>query len=114
MADVEKGLNPADFVMQPPTQNVDGTAIDGDLTYKIYRLGDENDLSTAIEYLTLPPSLNQEADGTYIIQLPQFVAGRHVIAMTASDIDGDESALSNTLGFTRTAVGVPPEAPSLS
>ena len=114
MADIEKGLNPAEFKFWAPTQNVDGTPVDGPLTYKVYRFGDEADPGTAQEYITLPPDLNQDVDGAYIVPLPQFVAGRHVIALTASDIDGDESALSNTLGFTKTAVGVPPSPPVLS
>ena len=112
MADIEKGLNPADFVFRAPTQNVDGSPIDGTLTYTIYRLSDENDPASAQPYLVLPPSLNQRQDGAYVVQLPDFVAGRHVIALTASDLDGDESALSNTLGFTQTAVGVAPSPPA--
>ena len=112
MADIEKGNNPPELVFQAPTTNVDGSPIDGELTYTIYRLADENDPSSAQEYLVLPPNLNQRQDGAYVLQFPGFVAGRHVIAMTATDIDGDESALSNTLGFTRTAVGVPPNPPA--
>jgi len=113
MADIEKGINPSDFSFTAPTANVDGSPIDGPLTYTVYRYGDENDPGSAQEYISLPPGLVPEASGDYVVQLPAFVAGRHVISLTATDIDGDESALSNTLGFTKTAVGVPPSPPVL-
>lgn len=108
MADIEKGKNPANFKFQAPTQNVDGSPITQSLLYKVYRV-DEDGLNP-VEFLTLPASLNQDVDGNYIVQIENFPEGRSVIAMTATDEDGDESGLSNTLGF---SIAVAPRPPLL-
>ena len=60
--------------------------------------------------MQLPPSLNQDVDGNYIVPIENFVEGRWVIALTATDVQGDESGLSNTLGF---SIAVAPKAPLL-
>lgn len=113
MADLEKGLNPPELVFQAPTTNEDGSPIVGDLSYMLYRADDEASLvrDPANQYLTLPANLNQRADGAYVLQFPHFAPGRHVIALTAIDIDGDESRLSNTMGFERSSPGVQPSPP---
>ena len=57
-------------------------------------------------FMALPGQLN--VDGLYEAPLPDFPEGRHVIALTAVDVEGDESELSNTVGF---RIGVAPLAP---
>ena len=37
MADIEKGKNPENLRWQAPTENVDGSAISGPLSYNLYR-----------------------------------------------------------------------------
>lgn len=108
MADVEKGRNPANFSFQAPAENVDGSAISGPLLYKLYRKDSDAEAFPSIEYLALAPSLNP--DGTYTAPIENFVEGRHVIALTATDAEGDESAYSNTLGF---SINVAPNPPLL-
>ena len=108
MADIEKGVNPTSFSWQAPTENVDGSAINGPLNYNLYRSGTEVvDPDTDFFYVVVG-TLQQ--DGSYEAPLDQFPEGRHVIALTAVDADGDESALSNTLGF---RIGIAPNAPTL-
>lgn len=109
MADIEKGTNPAEpLVWQAPTENTDGTPVKGPLTYNLYRAGTEAALVKSPEtlFMALPGQLN--VDGRYEAPLPDFPEGRHVIALTAVDIEGDESELSNTVGF---RIGVAPLAP---
>jgi len=110
MASVEKGVNPESISWQAPTQNTDGSPVKGPLTYNLYRADNEADLvrDPANYFLALPGSLNP--DGNYEAALPDFPEGRHVIALTAVDIDGDESELSNDLGF---RIGIAPNAPVL-
>lgn len=108
MADIEKGKNPQNFKFQAPTENVDGSPISGPLVYKVYRADNETD--PLVEYLTLPSSLNQDVDGNYVVPVEDFSEGRHVIALTATDAEGDESGFSNTLGF---SIAVAPKAPTI-
>ena len=110
MADIEKGLNPAEYSFQAPTENVDGSPVSGPLTYNVYRKELESD-PFGDPYLTLPPGL-VEVDGRYTVQIDNFVPGRHVIALTATDIDLEESDFSNTLGF-RITDGIAPQPPLL-
>jgi hypothetical protein len=113
LADVEKGLNPEDFGWAAPTKNVDGSDITSLLNYNVYRADDEASLSTALgPFYTVVGTL--QTDGTYRAPLDQFPGGRHVIALTAVDAEGDESSFSNTLGFEVSEVGVPPSPPVLS
>ena len=106
MADIEKGKNPQNFKFVAPTENVDGSPISSGLVYKVYReVGSDFE-----EFVTLPPSLNQDVDGNYIVPVENFPEGRSVIAMTATDGDGDESGFSNTVGF---SIAVAPKAPIL-
>ncbi len=109
MADIEKGNNPADYSFQAPTENVDGTPVTGPLTYSVYRKSADGDSFGTIPYLALPPSLVEVA-GRYTVPIENFVEGRHIIALTATDADGDESAFSNTLGF---SINVAPNPPLL-
>ena len=108
MADIEKGKNPANFKFQAPTENVDGSPVDGPLTYTVYQTDEDGTNPQAV--MQLPPSLNQDVDGNYIVPIENFVEGRWVIALTATDVQGDESGLSNTLGF---SIAVAPKAPLL-
>lgn len=109
MADIDKGVNPtAPLVWEAPTQNVDGSPVKGPLTYNLYRADTEAALVKSPDtlFMALPGQLNP--DGRYEAPLPLFPEGEHVIALTAVDTDGDESALSNTLGF---RIGIAPKAP---
>lgn len=106
MADIEKGKNPENLRWQAPTQNVDGSAISGPLNYNLYR---KDPADTDYEfYFVIVGTL--QADGTYQAPLDGFVEGSHEIVLTAVDAEGDESAYSNSVGFT---IGVAPEAPIL-
>lgn len=108
MASVEKGKNPLNFRFQPPTENVDGSPVNGPLLYKVYRVDEDGNNPT--EYIALPASLNADVDGNYTVPIENFVEGRWVIALTATDTQGDESGLSNTLGF---SIAVAPKPPLL-
>jgi hypothetical protein len=113
MADVEKGVNPQDFGWAAPTKNVDGSDIVGALNYNVYRANDAASLDVALgPFYTVVGTL--QTDGTYRAPLDQFPGGRHVIALTAVDTDGDESSFSNSLGFEVSEVGVAPNPPLLS
>lgn len=107
MADIEKGKNPENFKFQAPTTNVDGSAIVGDLIYKVYA---EDYAGAFVELLVLPPSLNKDVDGNYIVPLEYFREGSWVIALTATDSEGDESGFSNTMSF---SIAVAPRPPLL-
>lgn len=114
MADIERGTNPESFRFRAPVSDTEGNPVNGPLTYNLYR----GDSDTAVDleqevYLVLPPDIavveEDPVNGDiYEVPLPDFVEGRHVIALTAVDADGDESVKSNTLGF---RIGVAPEAP---
>ena len=109
MADIEKGTNPEEnLTWQAPIENTDGSPVKGPLTYNLYRADDEASLvrSPTALFMALPGQLN--VDGLYEAPLPDFPEGRHVIALTAVDVQGDESELSNTVGF---RIGVAPLAP---
>lgn len=106
MADIEKGKNPTNFKFQAPTKNVDGSPVSGPLTYIVYQT--DEDGNNPIQYVALPPSLNQDVDGNYIVPIENFAEGRWVIALTATDSEGDESGLSNTLGFSIAVAPLPP------
>lgn len=106
MADIDKGKNPANFKFQAPTENVDGSPVSAPLTYKVYRAA--NSVDPLEEFLVLPASLNQDVDGNYVVPIEDFSEGSHVIALTATDAEGDESGFSNTLGF---SIAVAPKAP---
>jgi len=110
MADIEKGTNPGDFGWQAPTQNVDGSPIVGSLNYNLYRSSTDVVSTDNGPFYVVVGTL--QADGSYRAPLDQFPEGRNVIALTAVDEGGDESALSNTLGF-NISDGVEPEAPLL-
>lgn len=107
MADIEKGTNPETFSWQAPTQNTDGSAIDGPLNYNLYRGDDETSIGSE-PYFVVVGELQSE--GVYRAPIEGFPEGRHVIALTAVDAGGDESALSNTLGF---SIALIPQAPVL-
>ena len=109
MADIEKGKNPANFKFEAPTENVDGSPITQALTYRVYRKDDDAG-EFADVFLALPSSLNQDVDGKYVVPIESFPEGRSVIALTATDEDGDESGYSNTVGF---SIAVAPRAPVL-
>lgn len=109
MADLDWGVNPdKPLKWQAPTENVDGTPVKGPLTYNLYRAETDAALVKSEEtlFMSLPGTLNP--DGYFEAPLPNFPEGDHVIALTAIDIDGDESALSNTVGF---RIGIAPRAP---
>ena len=110
MADLERGLNPPSVFFRAPTENVDGTPVSGPLTYTVYRKAADVDVFTD-PYLVLPPTL-QEVDGVYEAQLSDFPPGRHIIGLTATDVDLEESTMSLTMGF-RITDGVPPNPPEL-
>ena len=110
MAAIEKGINPANFKFRAPTENVDGSPVTQSLTYAVYTY-DENE-QNPVRYLDLPPTLNQDVDGAYVVPIEDFPVGRTVIALTATDEDGEESAFSQTLGF-RLTDGVAPNPPLL-
>ena len=108
MADIEKGVNPVDFRWTAPTENEDGSPINGPLNYNMYRSAIEVINPETDFFYVVVGTL--QTDGSYQAPLDQFPEGRHVIALTAVDADGDESGLSNTLGF---RVGIAPNAPTL-
>jgi len=109
MADIERGTNPESFRWQAPTKNTDGSAIEGALNYNLYRGDDEAAVLAADEaYFVVVGELQTE--GVYQAPIEGFPEGRHVIALTAVDAGGDESAKSNTLGFT---IALIPNAPVL-
>lgn len=110
MADIEKGINPENFRFQAPTENVDGSPITQALTYSVYTY-DELETNPTL-FLQLPSTLNQDVDGLYVVPIEDFPVGRSVVALTATDEDGEESDFSNTLGF-RITDGVAPNAPLL-
>jgi len=108
MADIEKGVNPTSFSWQAPTENVDGSPVNGPLNYNLYRSSTEVVNPDTDFFYVVVGTLQTE--GVYSAPLDQFPEGRHVIALTAVDADGDESALSNTLGF---RIGIAPNPPLL-
>ena len=110
MADVEKGKNPTDFSWTAPTENVDGSPVNGPLNYNLYR-SDSEAITKSDFFYVVVGTLQQ--DGTYRAPLDQFPEGRNVIVLTAVDADGDESAFSNSLGFSVTD-GLVPRPPVLS
>jgi len=106
MADIEKGKNPDNLRWQAPTENIDGSPISGPLSYNLYRKDpSEQDYSF---FFVIVGAL--QADGTYEAPLENFPEGSHEIVLTAVDAEGDESAYSNSVGFT---IGVAPNAPVL-
>lgn len=110
MASVEIGINPSAFTFEAPTENTDGSAVKGPLSYNVYRSDTEViDIANGA-FFVLVASLNP--DGTYTAPLDLFPEGRTVFALTATDIEGDESDLSNTMGFSITD-GIAPKAPVL-
>ena len=109
MADLDWGVNPTqNLKWRAPTENVDGTPVKGPLTYNLYRADTVAAFVKSPDtfFLTIPGQLN--TDGFYEAPLPDFPEGDHVVALTAVDTDGDESALSNTVGF---RIGIAPKAP---
>jgi len=106
MADIDKGKNPENIRWQAPTENVDGSAISGPLSYNLYRK-DPADAEYTLYFVIVG---NLQADGTYVAPVENFTEGSHEIVLTAVDSEGDESAFSNSLGFT---IGVAPKAPIL-
>ena len=112
MADIDKGLNPENFSWVPPTSNVDGSPISGPLSYRVYR-GDSDDMLAArpISFYIVVGALQE--DGTYVAPLSEFPPGKHVIALTAIDAEGDESAFSNTMAFS-ISDKVPPRPPVIT
>lgn len=106
MADIEKGTNPGTFSWRAPTENVDGTPIDGQLNYRLYRRSDEQPHTPDDFFYVVVGAL--QPDGWYEAPLDQMPEGRNVIALTAVDEDGDESGFSNTLGFTVSTAPNPP------
>ena len=110
MADIERGINPENFKFFAPTENVDGTPVTQNLTYAVY-IYDENETNPT-RFLDLPSTLNTDVDGAFIVPIEDFPVGRTVLALTATDEDGDESAFSQTLGF-RISDGVAPNPPVL-
>ena len=111
MADLERGANPPDFSFFAPTEDVDGGPVDGPLTYNVYRKGSDTEAFPATAYVQLPPTLVLE-NGAYVVPVEGFVDGRHIIALTAVDANDEESAFSQTLGFT-ISDGIPPNPPVL-
>ena len=107
MASVERGTNPTSFSWQPPTENTDGTPVKGPLSYNVYR-SDTDVVTREAVFFVVVGTL--QGDGSYTAPIADFPEGRHVIALTAVDTDGDESELSNTLGF---RIGVSPLPPTL-
>jgi len=110
VANIEKGVNPGTVRWTAPTENVDGTPVNGPLNYNLYRSDNENiSKETDFFYIVVGTLVGENQ---YEAPLDNFPDGRNVIALTAIDIDGDESALSNTVGFTVTD-GVAPLPPVL-
>ncbi len=110
MADIEKGANPTEISWTAPTTNVDGSPVNGPLNYRLYRSDTEVFDMDDGHFFELVGALQPE--GHYVAPIGQFPPGRNVIALTAVDADEDESALSNTLGFTITN-GLIPNPPRL-
>ena len=110
MANLELGANPANLKWRAPTENVDGTPIQGPLNYNLYRSDSEPVSKASGVFFVLVGTL--QADGTYEAPLGQFPGGRNVIAITAVDAEGDESELSNDAGF-YISDGVAPRPPVL-
>jgi hypothetical protein len=71
---------------QAPTENVDGTPVDGIATYRIHY----GDFSRNYDVI-IDVAGNQS---NHVLELP---VGSYYIAMTAVDIDGEESALSQEI-----------------
>ena len=71
---------------QAPTENVDGTPVDGIATYRIHY----GDFSRNYDVI-IDVAGNQR---NHVLELP---VGSYYIAMTAVDIDGEESALSQEI-----------------
>ena len=112
MADIESGTNPPNIHWQPPTTNTDGSAIVSPLNYNLYRASTEAGLVKDPANLFFVVVGTLQGDGTYLAPITGFPEGRHVVALTAVDDGGDESALSNSMGFT-ISDGIEPEAPLL-
>lgn len=108
MADIEKGENPPNFEWTAPTTNVDGSAINGPLNYRMYRREDDDPMTAEDLFFEVVGTLQE--GGVYQAPFPSMPDGRNVIALTAVDADGDESAFSNTLGF---EIVKRPNAPTL-
>lgn len=105
MADLERGENPGVLRWEAPTVNVDGSPINGPLSYNLYRSADESIDSGDLFYVVVG---ELQPDGSYEAPLNQMPEGRSVVALTAVDADGDESAFSNTMGFTVRIIPNPP------
>ncbi len=71
---------------QAPTENVDGTPVDGIDTYRIHYGGFSRSYDEIVEV-----GGNQSS---HVLELP---VGSYYIAMTAVDVDGEESALSQEI-----------------
>jgi len=110
MPDIDRGINPEDFSWTPPTENVDGTPVNGPLNYRLYRRADDQPHTPDDFFFEVVGTLQPE--GHYVAQLTNFPPGASVIAMTAVDADGDESAFSNTMGFALTN-GILPSPPTI-
>lgn len=104
MADIDKGKNPENLRWQAPVENADGSAISGPLNYNLYRRAPGE--PEYVFYFVIVGAL--QADGTYSAPLINFAEGSHELVMTAVDAQGDESAYSNSVGF---SIGVAPKAP---
>ena len=69
---------------QAPSENVDGTPIDGLSAFRIHYGTSSGTYDKAVE-----------VSGSASSHTLELVMGQYFIAMTAVDLDGDESALSN-------------------
>lgn len=106
MADIEKGKNPENLGWRAPTENIDGSPISGPLSYNLYR---RDPGATDYEFFFVIVG-DLQPDGSYVAPISDFPEGSHEIVLTAVDVEGDESAFSNSVGFT---IGVAPKAPVL-
>jgi len=69
---------------QAPTENVDGTPINGLSAYRIHYGESSGQYDSVVE-----------VDGSASDHTLNLIVGEYYIAMTAVDVDGDESGLSN-------------------
>lgn len=108
MADIELGLNPTSLRWQAPTENVDGTPVNGPLNYNLYRRDPSVQDDAFVNVYVVVGEL--QTDGTYTAPIENLASGEHEVALTAVDADGIESDFSNSVGFRLAAV---PQAPVL-